>query len=135
MRYCRNCDCSYSSDFTFCPKCATRLMSEAEAEEYIREWEAEANQRNEEERLRREDKEMCARLWPILEKYKDRGIYEAISSSKDMREIIRIADIKTTPSRTTIYANSTTSWWHTNRTPRSRFQPSFIKGSAALRTS
>ena len=94
MRYCRNCDCSYSSDFTFCPKCAARLMSEAEAEEYIREREREANERNEEERLRRQDKEMCAHLLPILDKYKDRGIYEAVCSYRDIRECIRIADIK-----------------------------------------
>ena len=94
MRYCRNCDQSYSSDFTFCPKCATRLMSEAETEEYIREREREANERNEEERLRRQDKEMCAHLLPILDKYKERGIYEAICSYRDIREYIRIAEIK-----------------------------------------
>lgn len=94
MRYCRNCDCAYSSDFTFCPKCASRLMSEAEAEEYTRQREREANERNEEERLRQQDKEMCARLLPILDKYRDRGIYEAISSYRDIREYIRSAEIK-----------------------------------------
>ena len=69
-------------------------MSEAEAEEYIKEREREARERSDEERLRRQDREMCSRLLPILDKYKDRKIYQAICSYRDMREILRTADIR-----------------------------------------
>ena len=69
-------------------------MSEAEAEEYTRQREQEAKERSDEERLRRQNRDMCSRLFPILDKYKDKGIYEAICSYRDMREILRIADIR-----------------------------------------
>ena len=88
MRYCQHCDRSYDDDYTFCPRCSARLLSQAEAENLIRTKEKEAiEKRNQEEQADRVAA-MCKSIYPILEKFASKGIYNDIDSSRDLRDAI-----------------------------------------------
>lgn len=50
MKYCKKCDTTFNDDFLFCPKCGSRLLSEAEVRSMNAQIDAEINAKKEEEK-------------------------------------------------------------------------------------